>query len=122
MPDKKETADKAAATKGNDAKAAPRGVQIVWDDSEMQTLFANVVNASSTVEEFTLFFGTNQSWNLAAGDDIHVKLQQRVVLSPHAAKRLSVLLDSVLREYEKRFGKLDAEGRLAQPSAAIADS
>ena len=34
-----------------------------WDDSSMKTSYANVVNASSTREEVTLFFGTNLTWN-----------------------------------------------------------
>jgi hypothetical protein len=35
-----------------------------------------------------------------------VQLTDRVIMSPHAAKRLSILLDNVLKEYESRFGKL----------------
>lgn len=124
MPEEKKGsgAKAAAASEKKPADQAPRQPQIVWDDSEMGTLFANVVNASSTVEEFTLFFGTNQTWNPAAGGDIHVDLKQRVVLSPHAAKRLSTLLNTVLAEYERRFGTLNAEGRLQQPGSAISDA
>ncbi|MBC2714898.1 MAG: DUF3467 domain-containing protein [Desulfobacteraceae bacterium] len=80
---------------------------VKWDDSDLNTSYANVCNAAITREEFTLFFGTNQTWNLREGDDIKVQLSNRVVVSPFAAKRLSILLDRVLKEYESRFGKLD---------------
>lgn len=104
------------------AEPAARGVQIAWDDTEMKTLFANVVNASSTMEEFMLFFGMNQTWNPAPNGQIKVKLDQRVILSPHAAKRLSILLNSVLAEYERRFGALNVEGRMPAPADGDAAS
>ena len=78
-----------------------------WDDSEMRTTYANVVNASSTREEVTLFFGTNLTWNPTKADEFHVKLSDRIVLNPHAAKRLLVLVGAILREYESRFGSLE---------------
>jgi hypothetical protein len=77
-----------------------------WDDSEMKTTYANVVNASSTREEVAVFFGTNLTWNPNEKREFHVKLSDRVVLSPHAAKRLSILLQAILKEYESRFGSL----------------
>lgn len=77
-----------------------------WDDSEMSSSYANVVNASSTREEVTLLFGTNQTWNPGAERKFKVKLQDRIVLNPHAAKRLWVLLGAILTEYEKRFGAI----------------
>ena len=40
---------------------APCAAQVVWDDTEMATLFSNVVNASSAMEEFMQFFGTNET-------------------------------------------------------------
>ena len=79
---------------------------VKWDDSNMSTSYANVVNAASTREEVTLFFGTNQTWNPVATKEFNVKLSDRIVLSPFAAKRLCTLLGAILQEYEKRFGSL----------------
>ena len=46
-----------------DKKVADAGnLKLNWDDSKMQTTYANVVNASSTREEVSIFFGTNQTW------------------------------------------------------------
>ena len=81
-----------------------------WDDSQMRTSYANVVNASSTREEVSVFFGTNMTWSLNDKREFNVKLNDRVVLSPFAAKRLAILLQAILKEYETRFGKLEVPG------------
>jgi hypothetical protein len=86
------------------ARALPR---VVWDDSAMSSSFANVVNVLATREEMTLLFGTNQTWNAAGTDELVVRLSDRIVLSPFAAKRLSLLLERRVKEYEELFGKLD---------------
>jgi len=84
-------------------------LQINWDDSNMTTAYANVVNASSTREEVTLFFGTNQTWNVVGSGEVKIQLSNRIVVNPFAAKRLWTLLGNVLTEYESRFGKLNVE-------------
>ena len=79
---------------------------IRWDDSKMRSVYANVCNVSSTREEVTLLFGTNQAWR-AGQKEVGIELTDRVIVSPFAAKRLSLLLSGVVAEYEKRFGTLD---------------
>ena len=83
--------------------------QVKWNDSKMNTSYANVVNVSSTREELTLFFGTNQTWNMSESKEIEVLLSERMILNPHAAKRLWALLSGVLGQYEKRYGKIDLD-------------
>jgi hypothetical protein len=92
-----------------------------WDDSNMKTSYANVVNAASTREEVTLFFGTNQTWNATDAREFKVLLSDRIVLNPFAAKRLWVLLGAVLKEYESRYGTLNLDLREegARPSAQV---
>lgn len=96
-------------------KKAPTGAtgsteaKVIWDDSQMSTTFANVVNGASTREEVTLFFGTNQSWNMGQGEDVRVQLSDRIILTPYAAKRLLVLLDAIVKSYEKVNGPLNIE-------------
>ena len=82
---------------------------VKWDDSKMQTTYANVVNVTSTREEVSIFFGTNQTWNIPEDKEFDVQLTDRMVLNPYAAKRLSILLATVLKEYENRFGVLNIE-------------
>ena len=83
-------------------------IRVRWDSSNMTSSYANVCNVSSTREELTLLFGTNQTWD-SADSEVTVQLHNRIVLNPYAAKRLSILLGNVVEEYEKRFGKLDIE-------------
>jgi hypothetical protein len=83
--------------------AVPR---VNWDSSTMSTSYANVVHASSTREEVTLLFGTNVT--LYTGQqEVTVKLSDRIILSPYAAKRMLTLLSNVMSEYEKRFGSIE---------------
>lgn len=79
---------------------------IRWDDSDMGTSYANVCNVSSSREEVTLLFGTNQTWHTGQSE-FTVKLSDRVIVSPFAAKRLLALLQNVVGQYEDRFGELD---------------
>ena len=104
MADSKSKAGKAGAAMG----ASPK---VEWDDSKMNTTYANVANAASTREEVTLLFGTNKSWNISKDNPVKVELSDRIILSPFAAKRLWLILGSVLKEYESRFGELDIESR-----------
>ena len=89
--------------------------KIVWDDSNMRSVYANVVNAAGTREEIVLLFGMNQAWH-SGQKEVKVQLTDRVVLSPFAAKRLVLLLNNIVRDYEKRFGNLDVEARRQEES------
>ena len=80
--------------------------RIVWDDSNMRSVYANVSNVAGGREEIVLLFGMNQAWH-SGQKEVKVQLTDRIVLSPFAAKRLAVLLNSVLQDYEKRYGQLD---------------
>ena len=100
---------------GGAAAAKPAAPKLVWDDNNLKTTYSNVVNAASTREEVSIFFGTNQTWN-AGDDEYRVKLTDRMVLNPYAAKRLNILLTRVLEEYERRHGVLDMAGREQTPA------
>ena len=80
--------------------------KIVWNDSNMRSAYANVANVAGGREEIVLLFGMNQAWH-AGQKEVNVQLSDRIVLSPYAAKRLSILLNAVLGDYEKKFGKLE---------------
>jgi len=49
--------------------------------------------------EVVLVFGINKAWERNAGE-VHVQLTDRVILSPFAAKRLMMLLNNVIQQYE----------------------
>lgn len=96
------------ADTGADAKAALEGTRIKWDDSGMKSSYANVCNVTSTREEVVMLFGINQAWNRGQ-KEVTIHLTDRIVVSPYAAKRLSLLLQGVVTEYEKRFGTLNID-------------
>jgi hypothetical protein len=99
----------AKTAEGKAEKTAQNaGPTIRWDDSNMQSSYANVCNVTSTREELMLLFGTNQTWNTGQ-QELTIKLSDRIILSPYAAKRLHVLLGNVLKEYESKFGSLGME-------------
>jgi hypothetical protein len=81
---------------------------IRWDDSNMDSTYANVCNISSTREEVTLLFGTNQTWHTGQ-QELAILLSNRMILSPFAAKRMSLLLNNIMNQYESRFGKIETE-------------
>jgi hypothetical protein len=90
--------------------AAPQdgGIKINWDAAQMKTSYANVCNVSSTREEVTLLFGTNQTWQTGQ-KELTVNLSERIILNAYAAKRLSLLLSGIVKEYEARFGELNLD-------------
>jgi Protein of unknown function (DUF3467) len=96
------------------SKAAAEGTQIRWDDTQMASSYANVVNATSSREEVTLFFGTNRTWSATEIGNVVVSLSNRIILNPHAAKRLLTLLAAVLAEYERRYGAINISPRQDQ--------
>jgi hypothetical protein len=105
-----------AQSKSAETAAEPRsteGMRIKWDDANMKSSYANVCNVTSTREEVVMLFGVNQAWNRGQ-KEVTIQLTDRIIVSPYAAKRLMMLLDGVVKEYEKRFGVLNVEGPTPQ--------
>jgi hypothetical protein len=96
------------APEGPEIRGDTAGMKIKWDDSNMKSSYANVCNVTSTREEVVMLFGMNQAWNRGQ-KEVTIHLTDRIVVSPYAAKRLSMLLSSVVKEYENRFGALNIE-------------
>ena len=80
--------------------------KIRWDTSNLKSGYANVCNVTSTREEVMIDFGVYHPWERKSGVS-RVQLTSRVVLSPYAIKRLGLMLTTLTREYESRYGKLD---------------
>jgi hypothetical protein len=89
--------------------------QVKWDDSNMKSAYANVCNVMSTREEVVLMFGINQAWH-AGQKEVTIQLSDRIILSPHAAKRLSILLANLIKQHEERFGSLAGEAPKPAPA------
>jgi hypothetical protein len=79
--------------------------RVRFDTSNLKSSYCNVCNATSTREEVVINFGINQTWDMQQRD-LEVQLQHRIILSPHAAKRLYDLLGKLVQEHEARYGEL----------------
>ncbi|MEE8273437.1 MAG: DUF3467 domain-containing protein, partial [Alphaproteobacteria bacterium] len=57
-----------------------------------------------------------RTWNASDKEltILTILLSDRVILNPYAAKRLSRLLNAVLKEYESRYGTLEIDKREQQ--------
>jgi hypothetical protein len=101
--------------RADQAGKGPAQPKLVWDDSKMTSTYSNVANVAGGREEIVLLFGVNQTWH-SGEKNIQIQLSNRIVMSPYAAKRLSLLLNGVLADYEKRFGAIGIEQRPADAS------
>ncbi|HVY07822.1 MAG TPA: DUF3467 domain-containing protein [Burkholderiales bacterium] len=110
----------AESRKSEGAGSGAEGTRIKWDDSHMKSSYANVCNVTSTREEVVMLFGMNQAWNRGQ-KEVTIELSDRIVVSPYAAKRLSMLLQGVVAEYEKRFGALNVDVPVGGTAAATPD-
>jgi len=89
--------------------------KINWNDEQMKTSYANVCNVASTREEVVVLFGTNRAWK-GVEEEVTVHLSDRIILSPFAAKRLALLLNNVISQYEARFGSLEIGAQVPAPT------
>jgi Protein of unknown function (DUF3467) len=109
--EKRDTMATKATDSAGEIRGDTAGMKIKWDDSNMKSSYANVCNVTSTREEVVILFGMNQAWNRGQ-KEVTIQLTDRIVISPYAAKRMSMLLNNVVTEYEKRFGTLNIDATM----------
>lgn len=76
------------------------------DQSDMVSAYAGVAMVSTTAEEFILDYAQGMR---RSGDQNVIKIEQRIIMSPWAAKRLSGALNREVARYEQNFGVLDTD-------------
>lgn len=111
---KKTAAQKTGAKMPAAKKAAPEPKtphlpEIAWDDAKMVSQYANIATATANKEEFFLLFGSHNHWKGSRDETkaVNVDLTHRMVMGPHAAKRLALILSHSVRAYEDQFGQID---------------
>ena len=72
----------------------------------MRSAYANVFNVTGGREEVALHFGRKGAPD-AGRNEMRVGLTNKILMSPSAAKRFAVMLNSVIRDYENRYGPLE---------------
>lgn len=110
---KDEDTKPAAAPKPAAKTAKPDGTtratvppsQVSFDTTNLKSSYCNVCNGTSSQEEVVVNFGINDSWDIG-NERLKVQLEHRIVMSPHAAKRLRDMMVRLIDEHEKRYGAL----------------
>ncbi len=80
--------------------------EVVWNDSNMKSLYVNATNVVGGREEIMMLLGLNQAWNMEQSK-VNVEIAERVVMTPYTAKRLAIMLGATLKAYEAKFGQID---------------
>jgi hypothetical protein len=80
--------------------------EVVWNDSNMKSLYVNATNVLGGREELMILLGLNQAWNTNQ-KKVQVDIAERVVMTPYTAKRLAIMLSATLKAYEAKFGTID---------------
>lgn len=86
------------------------------DASNLKANYANVCRIAQTPNEVIIDFGLNPNFFGQILDE-PLKLDQRVILSHDAAKRLCLHLTATIQNFEAKYGviELDVTKRLKQP-------
>ncbi len=83
---------------------------------EYREHYANSVQVRVNVWDFFLVFGTLQQ---PAEHEVEVRNFQGVYLSPQQAKALLNILQQNVSQYEKTFGEIKLDPRMAMPGGAV---
>jgi hypothetical protein len=86
-------------------------LKVVWDDTNIKSVYAEFAQVKAAREEVMLLFGTKRTTQLDQ-NELQVKLNERIVLSPIAAKRLAIQLENGIRDYESRYGSLSGKAEI----------
>ena len=78
------------------------------DASNLKSSYANVCRIAQTPNEVIIDFGLNPNFFGQILDE-PLKLDQRVVLSHDAAKRLCLHLTATIQNYEAKYGPIELD-------------
>ena len=103
-------AEKETSPAGNQQGATQARIRV--DDREIQSSYTNAVRTSTTPEEVILDFGMNLANPAPASPEqpeIILKITNRVIMNYYSAKRLTMTLSQIIRQYEEQFGELELD-------------
>ncbi len=87
------------------------------DQTTLKTSYANVCRIAQTPNEVIVDFGMNPNFFGAILDE-PLRLENRIIMSQDAAKRLCIHLTATIQNYEAKYGpiELDVTKRIKQPA------
>jgi hypothetical protein len=87
----------------------PQSVQLVVDEKDLKSLFANAYRIYTTAEEVVIDLGFNMpDPNPQTGGQPRLlfKVTDRVIMSYASTKRLAGSLGQLIKRYEQQFGEI----------------
>jgi len=90
-------------------------IQMLLDEREARTIYANSYRFHQTAEEVILDLGFNMPnpnpTQMPAGVQLQLlfKITDRVIMNYPAAKRLMMQLSQLIRRYEQQFGEIPTQ-------------
>jgi hypothetical protein len=102
-----------------DPQKPQQQIQLQIDDSQTPTNYCSTARVWGSAEEINLdFAGPVRATNDAKV--ARLKIDQRIVLNPWAAKRLALALGQAVARYEQTYGTLELEERKRRVGGAVA--
>jgi hypothetical protein len=91
------------------------GVQVLLDERELKTMYANAYRIHTSAEEVVVDLGfnmpnPNQQPGQPGAQQLLFKVTDRVIMSYPNAKRLAASLSQLIRRYEQQFGEIPTQG------------
>ena len=85
-----------------------QNVQLVLDERDLKTTFANAYRIHTTAEEVVVDFGFNllNPNPQGGGQQMLFKVTERIIFSYSTTKRLTTSLGQLIRRYEQQFGEI----------------
>jgi hypothetical protein len=93
---------------------ADPGVQVLLDERELRTFYANAYRIHTSAEEVIVDLGFNMpnpNPNAPGGASLLFKVTDRANLSYTNAKRLAMSLTQLIKRYEQQFGEIPVQGQ-----------
>ena len=87
-------------------QAAANQPEVVWNDTNMKSVYVNATNVVAGREEVMMLLGVNRVWKMNQ-EKVDVDIAERVVMTPFTAKRLAIMLGATLKAYEAKYGKIE---------------
>lgn len=96
------------------AEQGQQQIQVMLDDREMRTVYANAYRIHTTAEEVVIDVGFNMpNPNVQPGQapqSMLFRVTDRVVMNYGNAKRLSMSLQQLVKRFEQQFGEIPVAG------------
>ena len=100
--------DDIISTGGDPSAAAQQQVQLVVDEKDLKSVFANAYRIYTTAEEVVIDLGFNMPDPNPQGGTARLlfKVTDRVIMSYASTKRLSQSINQLVQRYEQQFGPI----------------